>query len=108
MTVFTYQLFSEIKWNALCKTQVKWKLKCVFPFVVGGNYNRAAKRGADSLQSQTQYRRIHHISFVLSPLKRLLTPVWMGVLEVSYLIELNAALSLCTEGAWPVCGTLNL
>lgn len=51
----------------LCKTQVKLKLKCVFPFVVGGNYNRAAKRGADSLQPQTLYRGIHHIFCHKSP-----------------------------------------
>lgn len=62
----------------LYKTQVKLKLECVFPFVVGGNYNRAAKRGADSLQSQTLYRGIHHISFVLNPLKVLLTPALDG------------------------------
>lgn len=86
----------------------KLKRKCVFPFVVGGSYNRAARRGAESLQSQTLYRGIHHISFVLSPLKVLLTPVWMGVLGVSCLIELNAALSLCAQGAWLVYGTLNL
>lgn len=76
---------------SLCRTQVELKLKPVFSFEIGaptiqlprekvclGPLLLKGSGGADSLQSQTVYRGIYHIPFVLSPLEPLLAPALDG------------------------------